>query len=111
MPSMRHCKARRPGTRPLQKLFVPDMIQGYIASVGLPLPELVYGVTVVIEIGVADQALAPAPDLVRIGHDYARQRRPGDFLDGRNVASPRHQALAASADRAASRCAARPRCP
>ena len=35
----------------IQKLFVPDMIQGYIASVGLPLPSLVYGITVVIEIG------------------------------------------------------------
>jgi len=35
----------------IQKLFVPDMIQGYIASVGLPFPSLVYGITVVIEIG------------------------------------------------------------
>ena len=35
----------------VQKLFVPDMIQGYISSVGLPFPTLVYGITVVIEIG------------------------------------------------------------
>jgi putative oxidoreductase len=35
----------------IQKLFVPDMIQGYIASVGLPAPSLVYAITVVIEIG------------------------------------------------------------
>ena len=35
----------------IQKLFVPDMIQGYIASVGLPFPSLVYAITVVIEIG------------------------------------------------------------
>ena len=35
----------------IQKLFVPDMIQGYIASVGLPVPSLVYAITVVIEIG------------------------------------------------------------
>ena len=35
----------------IQKLFVPDMIQGYIASVGLPFPSLVYIITVVIEVG------------------------------------------------------------
>jgi putative oxidoreductase len=35
----------------IQKLFVPAMIQGYIASVGLPLPSLVYAITVVIEVG------------------------------------------------------------
>jgi len=35
----------------IQKLFVPTMIQGYIASVGLPFPSLVYAITVVIEIG------------------------------------------------------------
>ena len=35
----------------IQKLFVPAMIQGYIASAGLPLPSLVYAITVVIEIG------------------------------------------------------------
>lgn len=35
----------------IQKLFVPAMIQGYIASTGLPLPSLVYVLTVVIEIG------------------------------------------------------------
>jgi len=35
----------------IQKLFVPTMIQGYIASVGLPFPTLVYAVTVVIEVG------------------------------------------------------------
>ena len=35
----------------IQKLFVPDMIQGYIASAGLPVPSLVYAITVVIEIG------------------------------------------------------------
>ena len=35
----------------VQKLFVPAMIQGYIASVGLPSPSLVYVITVVIEIG------------------------------------------------------------
>ena len=34
-----------------QKLFVPSMIQGYIASAGLPFPSLVYAITVVIEIG------------------------------------------------------------
>jgi putative oxidoreductase len=36
----------------VQKLFVPAMIQGYIASVGLPFPPAVYTITVVIEIGV-----------------------------------------------------------
>jgi putative oxidoreductase len=36
----------------VQKLFVPTMIQGYIASVGLPFPLLVYVLTLVIEIGV-----------------------------------------------------------
>jgi putative oxidoreductase len=35
----------------IQKLFVPAMIQGYIASVGLPFPSLVYAITVVIEVG------------------------------------------------------------
>ncbi len=35
----------------IQKLFVPAMIQGYIASVGVPAPSLVYAITVVIEIG------------------------------------------------------------
>jgi len=35
----------------IQKLFVPAMIQGYIASAGLPDPSLVYAITVVIEIG------------------------------------------------------------
>ena len=35
----------------VQKLFVPAMIQGYIASAGLPLPSVVYAITVVIEIG------------------------------------------------------------
>jgi putative oxidoreductase len=35
----------------IQKLFVPTMIQGYIASAGLPVPSLVYAITVVIEIG------------------------------------------------------------
>ncbi len=35
----------------IQKLFVPAMIQGYIASAGLPVPSLVYAITVVIEIG------------------------------------------------------------
>jgi len=35
----------------IQKLFVPAMIQGYIASVGLPAPSLVYAIAVVIEIG------------------------------------------------------------
>jgi putative oxidoreductase len=35
----------------IQKLFVPAMIQGYIASVGLPFPPLVYAITVVIELG------------------------------------------------------------
>ena len=34
-----------------QKLFVPAMIQGYIASVGLPFPPLIYAITVVIELG------------------------------------------------------------
>ena len=35
----------------VQKLFVPAMIQGYISSVGLPFPSLVYVITIVIEIG------------------------------------------------------------
>ena len=35
----------------IQKLFVPAMIQGYIASAGLPFPSLVYAITVVIEVG------------------------------------------------------------
>jgi len=35
----------------VQKLFVPAMIQGYIASVGLPFPSVVYAITIVIEIG------------------------------------------------------------
>jgi putative oxidoreductase len=35
----------------IQKLFVPAMIQGYIASAGLPLPSVVYAITIVIEIG------------------------------------------------------------
>ena len=35
----------------VQKLFVPDMIQGYIGSVGLPFPSLVYAITIVIEVG------------------------------------------------------------
>ena len=35
----------------VQKLFVPAMIQGYIASAGLPFPPLVYAITVVIEVG------------------------------------------------------------
>jgi putative oxidoreductase len=35
----------------IQKLLVPAMIQGYIASAGLPAPSLVYVITVVIEIG------------------------------------------------------------
>ena len=35
----------------IQKLFVPAMIQGYIASAGLPFPSLVYVITVVIEVG------------------------------------------------------------
>jgi len=35
----------------VQKVFVPDMIQGYIASAGLPFPSLIYAITVVIELG------------------------------------------------------------
>jgi putative oxidoreductase len=35
----------------IQKLFVPTMIQGYIASVGLPFPSFVYAITVVVEVG------------------------------------------------------------
>jgi len=35
----------------IQKLFGPAMIQGYIASAGLPFPSLVYAITVVIELG------------------------------------------------------------
>jgi putative oxidoreductase len=35
----------------IQKLFVPAMIQGYIASAGLPFPSLVYAITLVIELG------------------------------------------------------------
>jgi putative oxidoreductase len=35
----------------ISKLFMPAMIQGYIASAGLPFPSLVYAITVVIEVG------------------------------------------------------------
>jgi len=42
----------------VQKLFVPAMIQGYIASVGLPLPSLVYVITIVIEVGAGALLLA-----------------------------------------------------
>ena len=35
----------------VEKVFAPAMIQGYIASVGLPFPSLVYAITVVIEVG------------------------------------------------------------
>ena len=35
----------------VEKLFAPAMIQGYIASEGLPFPPLVYAITVVIEVG------------------------------------------------------------
>jgi putative oxidoreductase len=35
----------------IQKLFVPAMIQGYIASAGLPFPSVVYAITVAIEVG------------------------------------------------------------
>jgi putative oxidoreductase len=35
----------------VQKLFVPTLIQGYIAAAGLPFPSVVYAITVVIEIG------------------------------------------------------------
>ena len=35
----------------IQKLFVPTMIQGYIASAGLPWPALVYAITVLVELG------------------------------------------------------------
>jgi putative oxidoreductase len=35
----------------ISKLFMPAMIQGYIASAGLPFPSLVYAITVAIEIG------------------------------------------------------------
>jgi putative oxidoreductase len=35
----------------LQKLAAPEMIQGYIAAVGLPLPFLAYLVALVVEIG------------------------------------------------------------
>ena len=35
----------------VEKVFAPAMIQGYIASAGLPLPSLVYAITIVIEVG------------------------------------------------------------
>ncbi len=35
----------------VEKVFAPAMIQGYIASAGLPFPSLVYAITVVIEVG------------------------------------------------------------
>ena len=35
----------------VEKVFAPAMIQGYIASAGLPFPPLVYAITVVIELG------------------------------------------------------------
>jgi putative oxidoreductase len=35
----------------VEKVFAPAMIQGYIASAGLPFPPLVYAITVVIEVG------------------------------------------------------------
>jgi putative oxidoreductase len=35
----------------VEKVFAPAMIQGYIASAGLPLPSLVYVITIVIEVG------------------------------------------------------------
>jgi putative oxidoreductase len=35
----------------VEKMFAPAMIQGYIASAGLPLPSLVYVMTIVIEVG------------------------------------------------------------
>lgn len=35
----------------IQNLFVATMIQGYIASAGLPFPALVYVITVLIELG------------------------------------------------------------
>ncbi len=35
----------------IQKVFAPAMIQGYIASAGLPVPSLIYVITIVIEVG------------------------------------------------------------
>ena len=35
----------------VEKVFAPAMIQGYIASAGLPFPSLVYVLTIVIEVG------------------------------------------------------------
>ena len=35
----------------VEKVFSPAMIQGYIASAGLPFPALVYVITIVIEVG------------------------------------------------------------
>ncbi len=35
----------------VEKVFAPAMIQGYIASAGLPVPSLVYVITIVIEVG------------------------------------------------------------
>jgi putative oxidoreductase len=35
----------------VEKVFAPAMIEGYIASAGLPFPSLVYAITVVIEVG------------------------------------------------------------
>ena len=35
----------------IQKVFAPEMIQGYIASAGLPFPWLVYAIAVAVEVG------------------------------------------------------------
>ncbi len=35
----------------VEKVFAPAMIQGYIASAGLPVPSLVYVITILIEVG------------------------------------------------------------
>ena len=42
----------------VEKMFAPAMIQGYIASAGLPLPSLVYVITIVIEVGAGALLLA-----------------------------------------------------
>jgi len=42
----------------VQKLFAPAMIQGYIASAGMPAPSAVYMLTVLVEIGAGALLLA-----------------------------------------------------
>jgi putative oxidoreductase len=42
----------------IQKVTAPAMIQGYIASAGLPFPPLVYAITIAIEVGAGALLLA-----------------------------------------------------